>query len=226
MASCSSTRSSPSSTPRREARAHGDLPDLPLHLRRARVRGLPRRRVRGASGVHRGLLDFAWSSAETIMIRDLTRKGAIALAVLAAGSASAWAQECRDGRSTDPNCYRANGYVCGPCTNDRGDAEARHDGWRAWRRHHRDRIEDRGDVEGKRAACEVYSRIAVIQADANERFRCGLQGPAWTNDPARHSQWCRYVPRQRVAEEQRNRSDELQRCFDKLGDFDDDRWAR
>ena len=37
---------------------------------------------------------------------------------------------------------------------------------------------DRGDVEGKRASCEVYARIAVIQADANVRFRCGLQGPA------------------------------------------------
>jgi hypothetical protein len=84
----------------------------------------------------------------------------------------------------------------------------------------------RRDVEGKRATCEVYSRIAVIQADANERFRCGLQGPAWTNDPGRHFQWCRYVPRQRVAEAQRDRSEELQRCFDRLGDFDDDRWGR
>ena len=88
------------------------------------------------------------------------------------------------------------------------------------------RDDRRGDVEGKRATCEVYSRIAVIQADANERFRCGLQGPAWTNDPARHFEWCRYVPRQRVAEEQRNRSEELQHCFDRLGDFDDDRWGR
>ncbi len=89
-----------------------------------------------------------------------------------------------------------------------------------------DRDDRRGDVEGKRATCEVYSRIAVVQADANQRFRCGLQGPGWNNDPARHFQWCRYVPRQRVAEEQRNRSEELQRCFDKLGDFDDDRWGR
>jgi hypothetical protein len=39
------------------------------------------------------------------------------------------------------------------------------------------RDDRRGDVEGKCAPCEVYSRIAVIQADANERFRCGLQGP-------------------------------------------------
>jgi hypothetical protein len=82
------------------------------------------------------------------------------------------------------------------------------------------------DVEGKRATCDVYARIAVIQADANERFRCGLQGPAWTNDPARHFEWCRYVPRQRIAEEQHERSEELQHCFDRLGDFDDDRWGR
>jgi hypothetical protein len=86
-----------------------------------------------------------------------------------------------------------------------------------------DRDDRRGDVEGKRATCEIYARIAVVQADANERFRCGFQGPAWANDPARHFQWCRYVPRHRVAEEQLNRSAELQRCFDRLGDFDDDR---
>ena len=88
------------------------------------------------------------------------------------------------------------------------------------------RDDPRRDVVGKRAACEVYARIAVIQADANRRFRCGLQGPAWTDDPARHFQWCRWAPRHRTAEEQRNRSIELQRCFDRLGDFDDDRWGR
>ena len=41
------------------------------------------------------------------------------------------------------------------------------------------REDRRGDVEGKRASCEVYARIAVVQADANTRFRCGLRGPAW-----------------------------------------------
>ena len=84
----------------------------------------------------------------------------------------------------------------------------------------------RGDVEGKRANCEVYSRIAQVQADANKRFRCGLRGPAWEADPQPHFRWCRYVPRRKVAEEQRNRSEELQRCFDKLGDFDDDGGSR
>jgi hypothetical protein len=84
------------------------------------------------------------------------------------------------------------------------------------------RDDRRGDVEGKRASCEVYARVAVVQAEANSRFRCGLRGPAWVADAKPHFQWCRYVPRRKTAEEQRSRADELQRCFDKLGDFDDD----
>jgi hypothetical protein len=88
------------------------------------------------------------------------------------------------------------------------------------------RDDRRGDVEGKRASCEVYARIAVVQSDANARFRCGLRGPAWAGDPGPHFQWCRFVPRRRIAEEQRSRAEQLQRCFDKLGDFDDDRWGR
>ena len=88
------------------------------------------------------------------------------------------------------------------------------------------RDDPRRDVEGKRASCDVYARVAVIQADANRRFRCGYQGPAWNDDPARHFQWCRYVPRRLTSDSQRGRSEDLQRCFDRLGDFDDDRWVR
>lgn len=88
------------------------------------------------------------------------------------------------------------------------------------------RDDRRGDVEGKRASCEVYARIAVVQADANQRFRCGLRGPAWNADPRPHFEWCRFVPRRRIAEEQRGRSEQLQNCFDRLGDFDDDRWGK
>jgi hypothetical protein len=88
------------------------------------------------------------------------------------------------------------------------------------------RDDRRGDVEGKRASCEVYARIAAVQSDANRRFRCGLRGPAWSDDVKAHFQWCRYVPRRKIAEEQRSRSENLQRCFDRLGDFDDDRWGR
>jgi hypothetical protein len=85
-----------------------------------------------------------------------------------------------------------------------------------------DRGDRRGDVEGKRATCEVYARIAVVQAEANKRFRCGLRGPAWGDDVAPHFRWCRFVPRRKIAEEQRNRSEALQNCFNGLGDFDDD----
>jgi hypothetical protein len=88
------------------------------------------------------------------------------------------------------------------------------------------RDDRRGDVEGKRASCEVYARTAAVHADANRRFRCGFKGPAWNNDVGAHFQWCRFVPRRKVAEEQRNRAEDLQRCFDRLGDFDDDRWGR
>jgi hypothetical protein len=88
------------------------------------------------------------------------------------------------------------------------------------------RDDRRGDVEGKRASCEVYARIAVVQAEANTRFRCGLRGPAWVSDPAPHFRWCRFVPRRKIADEQLGRSVELQRCFDRLGDFDDDRRGR
>jgi len=84
------------------------------------------------------------------------------------------------------------------------------------------RDDRRGDVEGKRASCEVYARIAVVQAVANRKYRCGYRGPEWRDEPEPHFRWCRYVPRRRIAEEQRNRSKDLQHCFDRLGDFDDD----
>ena len=81
----------------------------------------------------------------------------------------------------------------------------------------------RGDVEGKRASCEVYARIAQVQADANDRFRCGFRGPRWDRDIKPHFMWCRWAPRRAVADEQRGRSEQLQDCFNRLGDFDDRR---
>jgi len=78
----------------------------------------------------------------------------------------------------------------------------------------------RGDVEGKRASCEIYARIAQVQADANNRFRCGYRGPRWDTDLRPHFQWCRWAPRRVLAEEQRGRADQLQDCFNRLGDFD------
>jgi len=78
----------------------------------------------------------------------------------------------------------------------------------------------RGEVEGKRASCEVYARIAQVQADANNRFRCGYRGPRWDSDLRPHFQWCRWAPRRALAEEQRGRAEQLQDCFNRLGDFD------
>lgn len=51
----------------------------------------------------------------------------------------------------------------------------------------------------------------------------GFDSAADRGDPARIAQVQADVPRRKVAEEQRSRSEELQRCFDRLGDFDDDR---
>lgn len=56
---------------------------------------------------------------------SLVLKTAVAAALLAATSSVAFAYSCRNGRSTDPACYRAEGYVCGPCYNNRGGR-----GWR------------------------------------------------------------------------------------------------
>ena len=70
---------------------------------------------------------------------SLVIKTAVAAALLAATSSVALAYSCRDGRSTDPACYRAEGYVCGPCYNDRRAWRGDDDGRGRWgRRRHRD----------------------------------------------------------------------------------------
>lgn len=81
----------------------------------------------------------------------------------------------------------------------------------------------RGDVEGKRASCELYARIAQVQADANLRYRCGFRGPQWALDAAPHFRWCRWAARSDLARDQLFRSQQLQSCFNRLGDFDDRR---
>ncbi len=80
--------------------------------------------------------------------------------------------------------------------------------------------------EAKRAACETYARIAVVQAQANRDYRCDFRGPQWIADRDPHFNWCRYVRRSTLVEELRNRAQSLQQCFNKLGDFDDDRYER
>jgi hypothetical protein len=86
--------------------------------------------------------------------------------------------------------------------------------------------DDRGNVEGKRASCEVYSQIAQVQVEANRKYHCGYDGPRWASNPEAHFRWCRYVRRETLGAELRGRAIDLQQCFDRLGDFDDDRYER
>lgn len=81
----------------------------------------------------------------------------------------------------------------------------------------------RGDIEGKRASCEVYARIAQVQAVANASYRCGFRGPQWDTNIAPHFRWCRHARRADLSRDQLFRSQQLQDCFNRLGDFDDRR---
>lgn len=83
--------------------------------------------------------------------------------------------------------------------------------------------EDRRANEGKRASCSLYAQIAVVQAEANRRFNCGYNGGAWDADARPHFRWCRFASREAVRRATRGRSEDLQNCFDRMGDFDDDR---
>jgi hypothetical protein len=86
--------------------------------------------------------------------------------------------------------------------------------------------EDEKASEGKRASCEVYAQISVVQAEANRRYNCGYGGERWDIDARTHFRWCRFVRRETIGREFKDRAVDLQRCFDRLGDFDDERWER
>ncbi len=90
-----------------------------------------------------------------------------------------------------------------------------------------ERGDERGN-DGKRATCEVYAQISVVQAEANRRYNCGFGGPRWDVSAGTHFQWCRYVAREAVRQELRGRGMDLQQCFDRMGDFDEERddWRR
>jgi hypothetical protein len=87
--------------------------------------------------------------------------------------------------------------------------------------------DERGN-EGKRASCEVYAQLSVVQAEANRRYNCGYGGPRWHMMGRTHFDWCRYVSREAVRGELRSRGMDLQQCFDRMGDFDEERedWRR
>jgi hypothetical protein len=86
---------------------------------------------------------------------------------------------------------------------------------------------DRGN-DGKRASCEVYAQLSVVQAEANRRYNCGFGGPRWDAVGRSHFEWCRYVGREAVRGQLRERGMDLQQCFDRMGDFDEERgdWRR
>jgi hypothetical protein len=82
-----------------------------------------------------------------------------------------------------------------------------------------DRRSERG---GKRANCDTYSQIAQVQADANQKYNCGYRGGEWVTDSRAHYSWCMSNKRNVVLDELRYRAVELQKCFNTLGDYDED----
>ena len=87
------------------------------------------------------------------------------IALLSAQLASVSAQNCRNGMSTDPNCYRGGAYVCGPCYNDRGDRSD-------WDRG------DRGgrggwDRGGRASGCDGQGRSRDPNCYRNGGYVCG-----------------------------------------------------
>jgi hypothetical protein len=89
-----------------------------------------------------------------------------------------------------------------------------------------ERGEERGASESIRAACETYARIAAVQAEMNEKFRCGYTDPRWNPHIEPHFRWCRFVRSEELWESQRSRATDLQRCFDRLGEGGDDERRR
>lgn len=83
-----------------------------------------------------------------------------------------------------------------------------------------------GKREGKRANCDTYAKIASVQAEANDKYKCGNRGGEWSENTRGHFEWCMRNKREFMLDEVRFRQQELQKCFNNLGDFDDDRWDR
>ena len=84
------------------------------------------------------------------------------------------------------------------------------------------RDDRRSEGGGKRANCDTYSQIAQVQADANQKYNCGYRGSEWVNDSRAHFGWCMSNKRDVILDEQRYRAIELQKCFNSLGDYDED----
>ena len=108
------------------------------------------------------------------------------------------------------------------CREDR--REDRREGREERREDRREGRDDRrdGKREGKRANCDTYAKLAVVQAEANEKYECGNRGGEWSTRESAHFQWCMKSRRAYLGDELRYRTGELQKCFDRLGDYDDE----
>ncbi len=84
------------------------------------------------------------------------------------------------------------------------------------------RRERRKETAGKRASCDTYAKTAVVQAEANQKYECGYRGGEWIAKERPHFRWCMRARREYLADEIRYRQVELQKCFNKLGDYDDE----
>jgi hypothetical protein len=108
------------------------------------------------------------------------------------------------------------------------EQEARREQLRECRRDARgDRRDNRRrEIAGKRASCDTYAKTTVVQAQANQKYKCGYRGGEWVAQERPHLRWCMRARRQFLADEIRYRQVELQKCFDKLGDYDEDQEDR
>ena len=102
----------------------------------------------------------------------------------------------------------------------RQEAKARSEELEACRDNRRN--DRRREREGRRANCDTYAKIAVVQADANKKYDCGNRGGEWDDREREHFRWCMRARRSFLADELRYRTAELQKCFNKLGDDDED----
>jgi hypothetical protein len=85
-----------------------------------------------------------------------------------------------------------------------------------------DRADRKSERVGKRANCDTYSKIAEAQTNANQKYDCGYRGGEWATDSRAHYGWCMANKRDFMLDEMRYRAVELQKCFNKLGDFDEE----
>lgn len=106
----------------------------------------------------------------------------------------------------------------------RAEQNARRKELRECRREARreNRRERRRETKGKRASCDTYAKTAVVQAQANRKYKCGFRGGEWIARERTHFRWCMRSRRAYLADETRYRLAQLQKCFNKLGDYDDE----